>query len=415
MQNSDSEEHSRRNMLKVAGSAVVSTSLLAGCTGSQASEQQGPSNTSETTADGSRTVSMEPVGEVTLEEPPETVVGEWGFAADVITALGHGDTIEAMMDPSFWYTGFYEEIPGVPARDNYALPTLGAHDKLNREYVYELDPDLFALDPNRFITSYGLGESDLDAMKKGVAPFFGNHSRADRGDSWPNYSSGDSYQYYTIPEFVNKYGQVFGEQERARTLVEFYEETMDNIISKVPDETPTIALLSAFANPENFGYFGVDKTSPNNNPTYARKQYRDLGVEDAFAGEYAGEKSESEDLQIDAEKLAAVDPDIIVFREGIRFVDVDESNLTYGNLYEQTLDIIKSDPVTSGITAVKEGNLFVGGTDNQGPIINLFQTEMLAKQLYPDTFGEWHGVDETPASEQLVDRDRLGEIITGSE
>jgi ABC-type Fe3+-hydroxamate transport system substrate-binding protein len=320
-----------------------------------------------------------------------------------------------MMDPSFWYTGFYEEISGVPARDNYALPTLGAHDKLNQEYIYELDPDLFALDPNRFITSYGLGESDLDAMEKGVAPFFGNHSRADRGGSWPNYPSGDSYRYYSIPEYVDKYGELFGEQERASDLVEFYEETMADIVSNVPDETPTIALLSAFANPENFGYFGVDNPTPDSShSTYARKQYRDLGVQDAFAGEYGDKNSESEDLQIDAEKLAAVDPDTIIFREGIRFVDVDESKLSYGNLYEQTLDIIKSDPVTSEITAVKEGNLFVGGTDNQGPIINLFQTEMLAKQLYPETFGEWHGVGETPAEEELVDRDRLAEIITGS-
>lgn len=422
---------SRRAVLKNGGAAVVGAGFLAGCTGARnggenrtTTEESSESSTESATEQSESTESaseqtlsatMEPVGTVTFEEQPETVVGEWGFAADVVTALGHGDTIAAMMDPSFWYTGFYEEIPGVPARDNYALPTLGAHDKLNREYVYELDPDLFALDPNRFITSYGLGESDLDAMESGIAPFFGNHSRADRGGSWPNYPSGDSYRYYTIPEYVDKYGELFGEQERASNLVEFYEGTMADIVSNVPDKTPTIALLSAFANPENFGYFGVDDPTPDNNhSTYARKQYHDLGVEDAFAGEYGDKNSESEDLQIDAEKLAAVDPDTIIFREGIRFVDVDESKLTYGNLYEQTLDIINSDPVTSEITAVKEGNLFVGGTDNQGPIINLFQTEMLAKQLYPDTFGEWHGVGETPAEEELVDRDRLAQIITGS-
>ncbi|MFC6976564.1 hypothetical protein ACFQL1_23200 [Halomicroarcula sp. GCM10025709] len=88
--------------------------------------------------------------------------------------------------------------------------------------------------------------------------------------------------------------------------------------------------------------------------------------------------------------------------------------MNYGNLYGATLEVIKSDPVTKGITAVKEGNLYAGGTGTQGPIINLFQTEMLAKQLYPETFGEWHGIGETPTDEQLFDRERLAEIITGT-
>jgi hypothetical protein len=39
---------------------------------------------------------------------------------------------------------------------------------------------------------------------------------------------------------------------------------------------------------------------------------------------------------------------------------------------------------------------------------------MLAKQLYPETFGKWHGIGETPTDEQLFDRERLAEIITGT-
>lgn len=399
--------HSRRGVLKIGGSSLVGTVLTAGCTGGLGSEQSTPTA-------GSDTVAMEPVGNVSFESPPETVVGEWGFVADILTALGHGNTIEAMMDPSFWYTGFYEELDGVPSRDQYSIPTIGTHDALQRETLYGLDADMLAVDPNKAITTYGLDGDDIAELETNAAPFFGNHSRDYRGSGWPNYPSGEPYQYYSIPEFVEQYGQVFDEGERATALVEFYEATREEILSDVPDETPTIALLSAFANPENFGYWGVDRPVPNHDKqTYARKQYRDIGVEDAFAGEYTSAGSESEALQIDSEALVEVDPDTIFFREAIRFVDVDESNLQYGNLYEQTRDILESDPVTQEITAVQEGNLYVGGTDNQGPIINLFQTEMLAKQLYPETFGEWPGVGEVPPDEELVDRDRLAEIITG--
>jgi hypothetical protein len=71
------------------------------------------------------------------------------------------------------------------------------------------------------------------------------------------------------------------------------------------------------------------------------------------------------------------------------------------------------------LTAVQNDELYVGGAAYQGPIINLFQTEMLGKQLYPEQFGEWpgavtdDGLPDMPAEEQLFDRDRLAAIVTG--
>jgi len=53
-----------------------------------------------------------------------------------------------------------------------------------------------------------------------------------------------------------------------------------------------------------------------------------------------------------------------------------------------------------------------------GPIMNLFQIEMTAKQLYPDIFGEWPTYEngdhypEIPSAEQLFSRDRVANIIT---
>jgi iron complex transport system substrate-binding protein len=44
----------------------------------------------------------------------------------------------------------------------------------------------------------------------------------------------------------------------------------------------------------------------------------------------------------------------------------------------------------------------------------MFQTEMVAKQVYPDIFGEFPGLGEpVPESEQLFDRQRVADIING--
>ena len=55
----------------------------------------------------------------------------------------------------------------------------------------------------------------------------------------------------------------------------------------------------------------------------------------------------------------------------------------------------------------------VGGAAEQGPILSLFQTELLATQQYPEQFGEFPGFGERP-DEPLFDRRRVAEAITGA-
>ena len=77
------------------------------------------------------------------------------------------------------------------------------------------------------------------------------------------------------------------------------------------------------------------------------------------------------------------------------------------------MEMMRNDPVGQELTAVQGGRLYRGGTELQGPIINLFQTEIAAKQFYSDTFGEWKGLGNTPTDEQLFDRQRVSDIING--
>jgi iron complex transport system substrate-binding protein len=60
-------------------------------------------------------------------------------------------------------------------------------------------------------------------------------------------------------------------------------------------------------------------------------------------------------------------------------------------------------PAGSDLTSVDTGRIYRGGTAEQGPIINLFQTELAAQQLFPDIFGD---------KEQLFSRETLGAAVT---
>lgn len=423
----------RRDYLRYG--TVLGGTLLAGCTGNQAeastdgdsvtgtepstvaeTDTETPTETETQTAtdDQAYTAAMEPVGELTFEQPPETVVSGWGFVGDVLMALGHADSVVGMSRPGFWYQGFYEILPDVSMRDTTAIPAVVSDSyRVQRELLYELDPDLLAADPNRYLAWYGLEPSTVRTLQGEVAPFFGNESRSERSPEWPNWPDDEPYEYYGIPEFVRRYGQVFREQARADAMIELYEGTMDDITSRVPpeDERPTVALLNAFANPESRGFFGVTKPEPALDVTHEHKQYGDLGVVDAFEGKYP-DSSGHYDLKTDFEGLLEVDPDALVFAEAVNALG---GQNVYGNTeaYEQTLELLRTEEVGKQLTAVQNDRLYPGGTGSQGPIINLFQTEMLAKQLYPEEFGEWRGFGKTPAEEHLFDRQRMADIVNG--
>ncbi|RYJ08250.1 ABC transporter substrate-binding protein [Halogeometricum borinquense] len=416
------ETSTRRDVLK-GGSALIGSGFLAGCTSSGQSTPPSDSTSSDSsrgtstdtaTTEQSYSVSLDPVGTIPFEQPPETVVSGWGFVGDVLMALGQADRIVGMSRPGFWFQGFYELLPGVSMRDTTAIPnTVSKGYSLNEELLYELDPDLLATDPNRFIAWYGSDTATVEPLVDDIAPFFGNESRSKRPSGWPNWPTGEDYDYYAIPEFVERYGQVFQEQKRATAMVDLYETTLDDITSRLPplDERPTVGVLSAFTNPENSGHFGVSNPIPALDATHELKHYGDLGVVDAFAEQY-GEERGHYDLTVGFEGLLAVDPDVLIFDEAVNALG---GQTVYGNTkaYERTLELLRTDDIGQRLTAVQNDRLYPGGTGSQGPIINLFQTEMLAKQLYPAEFGPWRGLGETPTDEQLFDRQRVADIING--
>jgi len=329
MSNEDAthEGPTRREYVKYGG-AVVGGSLLAGCSGDTDSgntptgtgtQTRTATPTESTTENQSYTASMPPVGELTLEEPPSSWVGGLGFTADVLTALGHADGAVGMIDPEFWYTGFYDLLDGVtaPAPDDLTRVTTEGFDT-DLEVLYDLDPDLMAVDPNLFITTYGLDEEEAEEVQQNIAPWFGNESRRGRDDGWATWPTGESYPYIPVQEYVRSYGSLFGEQRRRDALLELYDSFMSDIRSQIPERSDrqSLGLINGRHNPGNeAGWFVYDPNS-DIEAVWGKKQYRDLDIVDAFDGVYDGKSG----VFVDYEGLLEFDPDVIIFHFGISFL-----------------------------------------------------------------------------------------------
>jgi hypothetical protein len=107
--------------------------------------------------------------------------------------------------------------------------------------------------------------------------------------------------------------------------------------------------------------------------------------------------------------MLAVDPDVILHNFAVTpFYD-----------WSSVTETVTEHPVGRELTAVREGRFYASGQSFQGPLQNLLQLEMTAKQLYPEQFGEWPGYEEGdtypsfPAEEQLFDHERVARIATG--
>jgi iron complex transport system substrate-binding protein len=118
--------------------------------------------------------------------------------------------------------------------------------------------------------------------------------------------------------------------------------------------------------------------------------------------------------QIDYERMLEVDPEIIIVHWGIGTTG-GESSFSAEAFREQYVRPMAEDSVGRQLTAVREGRVYPGAYGEQGPIVNLLQTEMKAQQLYPGEFGTFapERFPEVPEENRLFDRQRVRDIIAG--
>lgn len=387
------EEGGRTRRAFVATGATIGGAVLAGCTSGSEREssdagdgEDGTGGGNETDdrngADESYAVTMEPMGAVEFEGPPDRWMALLPSYADMGVALGAGQSL-GIQSPERYATHFYEEIPGLEYDPDDVL-TLDQNG-VDAEAFYEMGAEVHFVEPNQLIQWYDWDESDVEEIETEVGPFFGNFIRR-RSDDWHD------YPYYSLYQAFEKVAAVFREREKFEAFRELHDETIEGIESRLPTESErpeAMLLYPADEPPAEFYPYRLYEGG------VGKKQWRDVGLHDAFAdsdvGHYAGDTS----LSIDFETMVEIDPDVLLVRGQEGKTD-DEFEATI-------VDHLANDPVASEVTAVRDRAIYRGGYLDQGPIVNLFQTELAARRVYPDEFGD----------EELFDRDRVGDIVGG--
>jgi len=399
----DHETFTRRGYL-AGSSAIVGGGLLAGCTGdanqASATDSEPVDNGSEPVDNGSEsaddayTATISPMGEVSFESPPETVFTRLTHHAGMAFALGRGDSITAMHAPEYYdglWNQFVERLPGV------SLDCTGLYSSWepSKEQLYALDSDIHLADPAWITKQDSWDEADIEKIGTAISPWFGN-SLSDR-HAEPAAAYADDYEYYTLWEQFERVAEAFQEQERYEALAAVHDDLLSTIESTLPAESERpSAVMLASADIEEIYAYTLDT------PGFLTAHTQPLGARDAFEGAV-----ESNSV-VDFETLVAADPDVILLLGGFE----------PGTSLPERREAFASDPVASEITAVQDDRMYPQGARYQGPILNLFQLEMTAKQLYPDAFGAWPQYvegpyPEIPADEQLFDRETVAAIING--
>ena len=380
---------SSRRAFVTAGIAAGSAAL-AGCIGDTGGSE-GDSDT--------YTVTMGHLGEIEFDAVPEDAFVTFAQYADMAVALGHGDAVNSLHAPKMsgsTMSNFYERLEGVSFDwEGLENPLDGG---VKREEVLNYESDVHFLDPSYVLTTQDdWTESDIEEITNSIGPWVGSYHSGVHSEPAPAYA--DSYEYYTLWELFEKVAAVFRERERYEALKGVYEETLSRIESNLPAESerPTVARATLGD--------GVFYTYHTNTPGFWQAETRPLGAPDALGDvDWSGDWG-----SVSYETMLEADPDVILHLWGI----------TPRYAIQDVRSSLESHAAGSELTAVQNDRVFASGMRYQGPIMNLFQLEMTAKQLYPDRFGAWPGYvggepyPEIPTDEQLFDRDRVANIVTG--
>ncbi|WP_424018351.1 ABC transporter substrate-binding protein [Halorientalis pallida] len=384
----------RRRVLASASAALGGA--VAGCSDLMGAGGGG----TPTESKGSYEACIVPSGCVSFEEVPETWMVYNGGWADMAFALGQRDGFltAGNMIPGFFFEPFGLDVPPQDELTAFANWDAGGWDK---EVFYELDPDVILMDPNYL---HGTGwdddwdEDDTEEIAENVAPLFGNNCRRRR--------KFHDYKLYSLYGAFEKLATLFQERERYEAFATLHDEVQSEIQSRLPPESerPEVGLVNGGSEPAKGKFYPLHTQGEG----YEMKPYRDLDVASAFPAEM------EEQGTTDYEGLLDVDPEIILVHWGIGTTG-DTSSFSASAFREQYVDPMATDSVGSELTAVQERNVYPGPYGEQGPIVNLLQTEMLAQQLYPDEFGEFdpERFPEVPAENQLFDRQRVRDIVDG--
>ncbi|MFD1600693.1 ABC transporter substrate-binding protein [Halobellus rarus] len=396
----------RRQIL--ASSASLIAAGLAGCAGNSTGGTNGTDQATSTEADAGTasetensateasdptpyTVEMEPNDPYTFEEIPETYgVGTSPFI-DMGMALGIHPTATTGLEraPLKFYDlldlGFDESQVTKIASD--------AESGYDKENFYAADADVWLISRNNIGRYVSWDDSDFEDVESQTGPFLGTTLRFA-----PQSAVQDEPNPYTMYEAFEKVAKIFQRQQQFQAWQSLHDDLMSTIEDGLPpeDERPTVAAIWRGVAPDS-GRFRIAPLHRLGNNT---KSYYRLGMQDAFEGQYP-------DGPVGYEELLRADPDYIGAVGGL-------TSLTHEEFVNTVIEPFENNENGQQLSAVQNGNVIRSGGQYMGPIVDMFSTEAVAKQVYPDEFGEWPGaVGDVPESEQLFDRQRLVDVVNG--
>ena len=403
MVGTDGTRLTRRHYLSGGGALLGSTLLTACLSGSETavsteSTTQPTADRSPSATDGSYTATLSPVGEVEFDSVPESVFTMYNQYADMLVALGHGDAINSMFVPGMagpTMNHYYERLPGV-SFDWKGLPN--PFENFSKEFFYNLNSDVHLLDPAWAVTQKNWSVSDIEELTDNVGPFFGNFYSGTHGSPPKTYA--EKYQYYGLWEIFGRVADVFRERERYKQLNAVHGDLIGTIEDRLPPKSERPTAVRVTLGDGQFWTYHL------NRPGFWLADTRPLAAIDAFGDEQWDGLWGS----VGYETMLEADPDVILHLWGMT------PRYDMADIRRK----LNAHSVGSRLSAVENGRVYAHGMRYQGPLMNLFQLEMTAKQLYPDVFGEWpayeHGdhYPEIPREEQLFDRERVASIVTGN-
>lgn len=399
----------RRDYVKYGG-AVLGGGLLAGCAGqapeestdqtsdsTPEAETDQPTETETPTSESSYTVELSPVGEVSLDEPPSNVFTHFPWFPDMATALGQGETVNYL-----WWDGTATALEyftaGLESVDVAWADNAGAYG-FTKEQLYELDSDLHLVDPAWVTTQDNWSRDDIEEIATNVGPWLGNYYSCYHASPPEEWAA--DYEYNTLWTLFDRVATLYGERQRYDALASVHDDLLGTVQAGLPPESerPSVAYLSISTDLSAIYVLRLNAEG------YWNTHTRPLGAVDAFGDEeFSGPFK-----QVDMEALLEADPDVILSLWTVT------DTVDFDGLVQN----LRDDPVGSELTAVQNDRVYAQGTRWQGPLMNLFQSEMTAKQLYPEQFGEWPRYEDGATypdfdeDEQLFDHQRVADIING--
>lgn len=342
-------------------------------------------------------VSLSPVGTVYFSSAPRKVVVYDANYVDMLVALNLGDRIVAAGFPGEFETlyipNFYRQLPGVTFRASGIQPLYSAGSGLDKEVLYSLNADIHHIDPVHLKNFSHWTDKDIDEIERNVAPFFANRfSRAH------NYGGREDYQYYTLWELFRKIAAVYGLERRAIELEQIGIQLEQRARDLRAESSLRVALVNFDSTRKTFGLYSV------NGEGFSKAHLRPFGLTDALEKDFGERAYGRGGGTIDLEGMAYANPDVILVHWAIRDDDPQVAAIRG----------LKRDALGSRINAIADGQVYAAGSPLQGPLMFLFQLEMIAKKLFPESFGQWREHGRLKQEEHLFNRAEVAAVIKGA-